>query len=321
MKEPIWFRAMPFQQVAWYFKVAKGYVVISEIHWNTLLYYMTGPSRWATQRALDMVVSAKGNRLTLELILMKDLLPSLSDFQRRDLSLVCCLFFQNDVARLSDKLDIVVDKTYQGMMQTTVEWKGLHLDLKDSLLCSSHRFIDPFEKHKRGGITLFMPELCAEPNSVMIMESDTRLNRWKEAHPKANVISSKKRKSLRPEELEGAPLGCHYMKSGLLHETGRCFDVVYITQQCFDAIQHLPMAHAYVMCVDTQEFALDKKYIDPRTLRLFGVSDDAVTAVLKDGTGILFYLLIASCMSPVIPLEKEERGRILTSFHYREAVI
>lgn len=291
---------MPFQQVAWYFKAAGGYIVVSETHWNLLLYYLTGPGGRKTY--FQLVPTVQGNELTIEALIDKSKLTG-DDEENQNLALICFMFLQND-----SKIDLVVDcnKIQERGMQTTVCWKGMYLDLiKSQVYFDHHRYIDPFDKDRdkdqRGCIAIYNDTFGTEPNSAFIMDSDQRLRKWKTHNPGVVTISSKKRTFTKPTNFNHklTPIGCHYLKSNFLQENGRLFDTVYIMQQCFDSTKNLPRSKRYVMCIDNM--SQDTKTMDPRKFRLFGVSEDVVSSVMKDDTGILPNFLFASCLSSASP--------------------
>lgn len=320
--DKIWFRVMPFQQVAWYFQGINGYIIVSEIHWNLLLYSITGPCKDRLSCVKLMPSQTEDNGLILEFFLDKNEIRENRSPGLREISLICFLFLQNDLGSLTtNKLDVTMGNgsTIHEGMQTTLYWKGLYLDLYNSTVSvDGHKYIDPYdsglEPSRRGVIVSYNDSLGTENNTVFIMESDTRLRKWKLSHPNAFIITSKKRSVTRcVKDFNMNPVGCHHMKSSQLQETGCFFDTVYITQQCFDQIKDLPRAKRYVMCLDDCS-AIDKRQIDPHKLRIFGVSDSVISTIVKDDTGILFYFLVASILTDRKELKKEELSKLVSSF-------
>lgn len=296
----IGFRIMPYQQVAWYFKSSGGYIVIPETHWNLLLnQYLSHNNK--TQRYINLIHTKNGPSLILEAFIDTD---KVTDTIRNDLALMCFMFFQND-----EKINLIIDCGKGQGMQTTVYWKGFYLDLLTSTVYfDKHRYVDPYDMDadSKGFITVYNDSMGGEPNSLLIVESDQRLKKWKQSHPNAITISSKKR-TLCKSESEHTPIVCHYMKTSFVNEISSHFDTVYIMQQCFESLRHLPSARRYVMCVDdVKTMSKDSKMLDPRKFGLFGISENIISSVLKDDTGVMINFLFASCVDPVWKNEEKK---------------
>lgn len=316
--EPIWFKVMPFQQVAWYFRDSGCYIIVSETYWNMLLYYITGPGKTKNFFKFTHQIIPSTNQMNVEVYTDSTKIKEFSS-DLNNISLLCFLFLHNELNSSNNKVDVVMknDNTNGTGMQTTLEWHGLYMNLMKSEVekTNKHVFIDPYDEstvEKRGYISIYSDDICAEPNSVIIVENDNKLKKWKEHNINSHIISSKRRTGIKPSEINGQPIGCHFSKAGILYENGFFFDCVYITQQCFESVKSLPRSKRYVLCVD-ENTTVNQINTDPKKLRLFGISEDVISSVTRDETGILFYFLIASCLSPKLQ-KKQEKRKIVSSF-------
>lgn len=285
-EKAVWFKIMPFQQVAWYFKGIDGYIIVSETQWNLLLYYITdrGPYSY-----LRVVPTRRDTELILEAIIDSNSIPKENNC-RDDISLICFLFLQNE-----SKIDLVVEcEKSSRKMQTTIHWKGMYLDLMTSrVYFDKHRYVDPYqpEVESKGFVTIYNDHIGKERDCCFVMESDQRLRRWKDMDETLTIVSSKKRNFVPAGD---EPIGCHHMKVAFLEN--RVFDTVYIMQHCFDTMKCIPRARRYVICIDSIK-DMQSRYFDVNKLKLLGISDNVISSVRRDSTGILMNFLFASCFT------------------------